>query len=95
MKRCGLFVCVQRPFLGASHDGLVSNDSIEVKCPYTGRHEQIVPGKHFSFLEFNANEDIVLKHNSKYYFQIQGQLYISKRKYCYFVVFTFNCRKLN
>lgn len=78
------------PYLGASPDGLVSNDSvIEVKCPYTGRYEQIVPGKHFSFLEFNGKGEIVLKHNSKYYFQIQGQLYISTRKYCYFVVFTF------
>lgn len=90
VKRCGLFVCVHMPYLGASPDGLVSNDSvIEVKCPYTGRYEQIVPGKHFSFLEFNGKGEIVLKHNSKYYFQIQGQLYISTRKYCYFVVFTF------
>lgn len=90
VKRCGLFVCVQKPYLGVSPDGLVSDDSvIEVKCPYTGRHEQITPGKHFSFLEFSADGEIVLKHNSKYYFQIQGQLYISKRKYCYFVVFTF------
>lgn len=52
VKRCGLFVCVQRPYLGASPDGLVLNESvIEVKCPYTGRHERIVPGKHFSFLK--------------------------------------------
>ncbi|XP_061184370.1 uncharacterized protein LOC133192371 [Saccostrea echinata] len=90
VKSCGLFVCVQKPYLGASPDGLVSDDSlIEVKCPYSGRHEKIFPGKHFSFLEFNSKGEIVLKHNSKYYFQIQGQLYISKRKYCYFVVFTF------
>nr|XP_022298372.1 uncharacterized protein LOC111107453 [Crassostrea virginica] len=32
---------------------------------------------------------IVLRQNSDYYFQIQGQLYISQRHYYYFVVFTF------
>lgn len=90
LKRCGLCVCVQRPYLGVSPDGLVFDDSvIEVKCQYTGRYEQNIPGKHFSFLEFNADREIVLKHISKYYFQIQGQLYISKRKYCYYVIFTF------
>lgn len=65
-----LFVCVQRPYLGASPDGLICDDSvIEFKCPYTGKHEQIVPGMHFSVLEFNADGKIVLKHNSKYFFQ--------------------------
>lgn len=86
MKRCGLIVCVQTPYLDASPDSLVSDDTvIEVKCPYNGRHEQIVSRKHFSFLEFNADGEIVLKHNSKY--QIQGQLYISNRKYCLFCSF--------
>lgn len=40
VQRCGLFLCVQRPYLGALPDGLVLNESvIEVKCPYTGRHQ--------------------------------------------------------
>lgn len=34
------------------------------------------------------NNDIVLKEDSNYYFQIQGQMHITKRFFCYFFVFT-------
>lgn len=90
VKPCGLFVCDSRPYLGASPDGLIGKDSlIEVKCPYNGRNEKIVAGKCFKFLTVDDDNKIVLRQNSDYYFQIQGQLYISQRHYCYFVVFTF------
>lgn len=91
VNRCGLFVCKDRPYLGASPDGVIDGSAIvEVKCPFAGRKEKIQPGKHFPFLTVDPeSNEIVLKMNSKYYFQVQGQLYISKRELCFFVVFTF------
>lgn len=71
-------MCVQRLYLGASPDGLVSNDSvIEVKCPYTGRHEQIVPGKHLVFLNSmqmggNIIQSITFKYKVSCTFQRDG-----------------------
>lgn len=29
-----------------------------------------------------------LKHDHNYYYQIQGQMYLTKRQFCYFMVFT-------
>lgn len=34
------------------------------------------------------NDETKLKLNSNYYYQIQGQLAITKAKYCYFIVWT-------
>ncbi|KAH9383496.1 hypothetical protein HPB48_025011 [Haemaphysalis longicornis] len=38
VKECGLFVDQKRPFLGATPDGLVGDDTlVEMKCPYAAR----------------------------------------------------------
>lgn len=88
-KECGLFVCLDYPYLGASPDAVVDDSAIvEVKCSYSGKNEMVKPGAHFKYLMFDDNENVVLKKSHNYYDQIQGQLYISKRKFCYFVVFT-------
>lgn len=34
------------------------------------------------------NGKIELKHTSNYYYQIQGQIHITKRNVCFFVVYT-------
>ena len=89
-QKCGLFVSLDRPYLGASPDAIIGDDAIvEVKCPYAGRDLPISPGPKFKFLEFDNSENICLKKSSVYYDQIQGQLFLSNRKFCYFVVFTF------
>jgi hypothetical protein len=62
---------------------------IEVKCPYCGRNETVLPGKQFPYLHRNSHGEVSLKQNSNYYSQIQGQLFIAKRKYCYCIVHTF------
>ncbi|CAC5411789.1 unnamed protein product [Mytilus coruscus] len=70
---CGLFISADKPFLGASPDALIGNDCVvEVKCPYTGRQESIVPGVNFSFLEYGKDDNITLRKTSNYYDQIQG-----------------------
>ena len=89
-KPAGLFVHTDFPYLGASPDRIIDKDClVEVKCPYSGRDEKIVPGKLFPFLTTDSNGNTALKPHSNYYAQIQGQLLISKRKLCYFVVYTF------
>ncbi|XP_056005265.1 uncharacterized protein LOC125664437 [Ostrea edulis] len=83
VQRCGFFVDMDRPYLGASPDGLVGNDAlIEVKCPFAGRFEKIQPGKYFPYLTMDSvTGEMKLKPTSKYFFQIQGQMLIAKNKF--------------
>lgn len=86
MDHCGLVIKPAYPFLAASPDGLVGQKSVvEVKCPYTGRYDKIKAGENFIFL----TDDYQLKKTHKYYDQIQGQLYLTNRTHCYFVIHTF------
>ncbi len=50
---------------------------------------ELKTGKNFSFLHYTADHKVSLKPNHNYMYQIQGQLAISKKKICYFVVYTF------
>ena len=90
VEPCGLFVNVQYPFLAASPDGVIGADSlIEIKCPYKAYNKEIDANALFPYLSRNpVTGKPCLKHNSKYYFQIQGQLGVTGRKLCFFVVYT-------
>lgn len=91
VNRCGLFIYEAKPFLGASPDGVIDDlHIVEVKCPYLGR-EKIVEPKSLKYFVYLEEKDgiIQLKRSSHYYDQVQGQLLISGRKFCYFVVYTF------
>lgn len=73
-EKCGFFISAEYPFLGASPDGLLGEDTIiEIKCPYSSRksliNEITVP-----YLYYN-NGELALKKNHPYYAQVQGQLY--------------------
>lgn len=76
--------------LGASPDGLVGEDSVlEAKCPYTHRDltiEEAIKTSNF-YLEKKDGE-IVLKRDHVYWHQVQGHLFLTKRKKCYLVVWT-------
>ena len=93
VEKCGLFILPELPFLGASPDGLVVGEDsiIEVKCAYTAKDKMIIPeninAKTFSFLEYDGHK-IQLKRGHSYHYQIQGQLRLSGRKQCYFIVHT-------
>lgn len=42
VTRCGIFVPQNMPFIGASPDGIVSDDILlEVKCPFTAKNKEI------------------------------------------------------
>ncbi|CAH1710462.1 unnamed protein product [Aphis gossypii] len=91
----GLFIHKTLHYLGASPDGLVDEvdgDSIlEITCPssiqeYTPR-EAFENGK-LKFMTENNEGQLVLKEEDKRYYQVQGELNISEKTYCYFVVWT-------
>lgn len=87
----GLFVDEDMPWLAATPDGLIDDDSIvEVKCPYVAANltpKQAIEQKKTKFCRFE-NGELRLKENHVYMFQVQGQLHITKRKFCYFVLWT-------
>ena len=63
-QKCGLFICEKRPYLGASPDAVIDDHEIvEVKCPFEGRKDQILPGKKVPFLEKDEQCQTVLKKN--------------------------------
>ena len=59
-----------------------------MKCPFVGRREKIKPGKNFSFLERKEGETFQLKRSHPYYYQITAEMMLSRKRTCYFVVYT-------
>lgn len=90
---CGWFIDAEKPFLGASPDGLIDNDGLVV-IKYPSSAKNMTPNKailnrkctlwkktkYGTFGELNFNHD--------FYNHIQGQLHVNKRKYCQFVLLT-------
>ena len=77
--------------LGASPDGLVGEDHVvEVKCPYTYRNQTLDESlKHKTFcVKQVENGKYELKRDHVYWHQVQGQIYLTQRNFCYFVVWT-------
>ena len=90
-QETGLLVMEQCPYIGATPDLLVQCEChgeglCEIKCPYTTR-DQIPSSSSISYLSSTNNGD-QLKTNHEYYFQIQGQMGVSGRRYCDFFVYT-------
>jgi hypothetical protein len=91
IKDCGLFISEHHPFLAASPDGVIGDDGlIEIKCPYTARDftpENAIISKKIKFASLE-NGHLKLKRTRAYYFQVQGQLLITSRQFCYFIIWT-------
>lgn len=91
VKKCGLFVDSFKPWLGASPDGIIGdNRLIEIKCPISAIAMTPMEAVSSGTIKYCTldSEKIVLKRNDKYMFQIQGQLHITGRDTCLFVVWT-------
>lgn len=93
IKRCGLFIDSEIPFLGASPDGLIKDDGIvEIKCPFAARFltpKDAIAANVSNLRSLYKNEDDEeMKRNHIYYYQIQGQLHITQRQYCIFALWT-------
>ena len=76
--------------LGASPDGLVGDDGIlEVKCPFSHRNHTIAECLQDNTFCLEQNcEELTLKKSHQYWHQVQGQLQLTDRQLCYFVVWT-------
>ncbi|KAK6171766.1 hypothetical protein SNE40_018199 [Patella caerulea] len=95
---CGLFLDICRPYLSASPDLLVECDCcgkglLEVKCPLITKCDScskfctcILP----VYLYKGSNSILTLKKLSSYYGQVQGQMFVTKRPWCDFFVYTCN-----
>lgn len=89
---CGLFVCEDYRYLGASPDGLTDeNGIVEVKCLYsikgTTIHEALQDNRKLC-VQCDESGELFLKQNHHYYFQIQGQLNICNKQHCYLILYT-------
>ena len=76
--------------LGASPDGIVDDESVlEAKCPYTERNmtiEEAVNTSPSFCLKKCKNGQYALKRDHIYWHQVQGEIYFTRKNFCYFVV---------
>lgn len=94
VEPCGLMVDSKLPFLAATADGLIGEDGIlEIKCPASCNNltpEEAILSRKVKFWNVDKKTNSISDINKHhvYYFEIQGQLHISRRKYCLFVLWT-------
>ncbi|XP_065289012.1 uncharacterized protein [Dermacentor albipictus] len=92
----GLHIHPQYPFLAASPDRIIVLDGeeglLEVKCPLSKKGltiEEASEDRKFCCALEEDNE-VVLKKDHPYYFQMQGQMAITGHAWCDFVIWTEN-----
>lgn len=92
IEPCGVFVDEKLNYLIANPDGLIEDDGIIViKYPFKVQDTDVkhaVKYKFIKYLKYDKNRCLKLKLNSEPYFHIQGELHITKRQYCYLIVWT-------
>lgn len=89
VQPCGLFVYPEYGFLAASPDGLIASDGIvEVKCPFTAKDMEPSEAAKKYNQRSQVHEPPKLSCSHNYFYQVQGQLHITKRSFCHFVVCT-------
>lgn len=79
-------------FIGGSPDGLIGDDAIiEVKCPFKYKDSSLledIKTDHNYIVIADSIGNITVNKNHEYFQQIQGQLFLTKRKICYLVIWT-------
>ena len=97
VQQCGLIVSPKYPHLGASPDALLENPTegqglLEIKCPAADKWKSVHPNvcalDSDFFCTLDENGAIKLKRSHRYYIQVQGQMAISGRSWCDFMVWT-------
>lgn len=88
IEPCGLFIDPDVPYIGATPDGLVNEDMIvEIKCPKTAYNlglERALEEKKITFYKKTKDGNIEINTNHNWYYQIQGQLHVTKKDKCLF-----------
>ncbi|KAG8234915.1 hypothetical protein J437_LFUL015323 [Ladona fulva] len=85
----GLFIDEDKPYLAATPDGLIGEDGlVEIKCAYSLEKMSPAEGIASGRIKYcmMKNGHLILKKNHDYMYQIQGQLYITRRKFCNFAL---------
>ena len=88
VQQVGIIIHPVHNFIACSPDGVVESDGIiEIKCPYTAKNHlvstQSVPYLH------TVDGELTLSTKHPYYYQVMGQLLVTGRQWCDFVIWTF------
>lgn len=87
-QNCGLFISLTHPYIAATPDGLLGDDTcIEVKCPYSAK-DQIISSVSVPWLKQDADGELKLDRKHAYFYQIQGQLFCTGRMKSILIVYT-------
>ncbi len=93
--KSGFVIYEEYPFLGASPDAAVYDPSIaksfrlaEVKCPYSCRNIPPTEACSKPYFFCSVRPDTGKPKVKKSHAQVQGQMAITKREWCDFVVYT-------
>lgn len=98
INEVGLLISKKWPQLAASPDRLVfceccMGGCLEVKCPYLLKSGNIDINEYVEFKSsclYKHNEEIFLKKDHTYYYQVQMQIFVSNLLYCDFVIWSPN-----
>lgn len=86
IEPCGLFLDQEIPFLGASPDGIIDENTIaEIKCPITAYKlglEKAIDEKKILFYKKLPNQTYIINKEHNWWYQIQGQLHITGKYKC-------------
>ena len=95
LTRSGLVIHPEHGWLACSPDDLVSDTVaesqglVEYKCPYSARDITVEEAcKKKDFMCMLNSGKVTLKRTHKYYYQVQGQMAITRRWWCDFVIWT-------
>ena len=86
VTRMGIVVDDDRPYLGTSVDGLTDTCVVEVKCPFAAKGK-IIDHVTVPYL-IKTSDGLQLDQKHDYFYQIQGQLHVTKKSLCHLVVYT-------
>ena len=85
-----LYISKTHSFLAATPDGIIRNPStkdidtvVEVKCPYTGRFTFKRP----AWVLKKDNGTYELEYKSRYYYQVQAEMFVTGAQQCLFAVY--------
>ncbi|GFQ76269.1 yqaJ domain-containing protein [Trichonephila clavata] len=91
IRPCGLFIHPKLQYLAATPDRLVDYGIVEVKCPTSCQDitpDEAISLKKFLFWKIYKFVQIQINKNRNYFCQVQGQLQVTEKEYCFFVMWT-------
>lgn len=98
IKSCGLYIDEEYHFLGATPDGVIDNKTIvEIKCPLSAYQKDIktvVKSNKLPFYKLSNEDKLIINKTHNWYYQVQGQLHITKKTKCLFAIWTGDDNKL-